>query len=279
MQVSAYDQVASLLLALLILFGFVVFVLVLLWLARRAITAHRPVEVQLVEEYSGRGDHAIGLAHEMEEPGVKELADVQSPQLADTLAAVTTAVTMQQATLEEMIGNAEEVGRGAGRGDRRAQGPAGEGQRNVVPRWERWEIRFTATSVSMYARQLDHFGIELGALGGGRREVDYAANLAAASPTVRTADAARENRLRFSWKSGTLQQFDRQLLEQAGIDVRGRIVAQFYPEQVEDQLARLELAHAAGRSVAEIRKTVFGVQSAGGGRTFFVVRQEYRAGP
>jgi hypothetical protein len=279
LRVSAYERVASLLVALLVILGFLVFALFLMWWAKRAIAANRPVEIKVAEELGGRGDQAQGLARELEEPGVEELADVETPQLADTLAAVTTAVTLQSATIDELLGEADAMGRGRGQGDNRSAGPGGDGDAKVIPRWDRWEIRFAASRIEQYAQQLDFFGIELAAMGGGQADVVYASHLSRNMPVKRTGSGADENRLRFGWKAGRLQEFDRQLLAKAGVDVHGRVVVQFASQALESELARLELEQAQERDVSEIRKTVFGVESVGNGYALFVQRQDYRPRP
>lgn len=275
-QVSLFDRISSLLVALLILVGFFVLILFLIWLTNRALYRERAVPVTLIEELAGRGDHALGTARDLEEPGVEELPDVVEPQLSETLEAVTDAVSSQAATLEALEGNAEFTGTGRGQGDSRMAGPGGEGSADIVPRWERWEVHFSTTSRDEYARQLDFFGIELGAVGGGTPNVDYATGLSKPTPSRRSAPGDQEKRLYMTWNSGVLQEMDRQLLEQAGITTRGRIIMQFYPPEQEQKLAELENAKAGGRSVKEIRKTMFGVRAAGTGYEFYVIDQQYR---
>lgn len=279
LRVSAQERVASLLLALLFIVGFLVFAMFLVWWAKRAIAANAPVEIKSAEEFSGRGDHAPGISRDVEEPGVEELAEVAAPQLSDSLAAVTTAVTMQPATLDQLLGDADAIGRGRGQGDSRGEGAGGEGDARVVPRWDRWEIRFSAAQVETYARQLDFFGIELAAMGGGKPQVEYASRLSQPTPTKRLQGAEKEERLRFAWKAGRLQEFDRQLLAKAGVDVHDRIVVQFASLALENQLARLEQEQSGSRDVAEIRKTIFGVESAGDGYQLVVLRQDLRPRP
>jgi hypothetical protein len=277
LRVSAYERVASLLVALLLILGFLVFALFLIWWAKRAVAANRPVEIQAVEEMSGRGDEGMGESREAEEPGVEELTEIEPPELSDTLAAVTTAVTLQPATLDQLLGEAESVGHGGGDGS--GDGDGGEGAANVVPRWHRWEIRFSATQVDAYARQLDFFGIELAVMGGGKPDVQYASKLSLATPAKRTLGDAKEERLRFAWKGGRLEEFDRELLAKAGVAADGRQVVQFASRALENELARLETQHSGGRDVAEIRKTVFGVESVDGGYKLFVARQDLRPRP
>jgi hypothetical protein len=123
-----------------------------------------------------------------------------------------------------------------------------------------------------YARQLDFFGIELGVVDG-EGGVQYASQFSAERPTVRAGISQEEKRLFFAWKQGSLQEADRELLKKAGIDSGRRLVLQFYPADVENQLAALELAHAKGRPASKIRKTLFGVKIEGNTYSFHVLRQ------
>ena len=36
---------------------------------------------------------------------------------------------------------------------------------NIIPRFERWQLEFSAKGLQNYAKQLDHFGFELGMIG------------------------------------------------------------------------------------------------------------------
>lgn len=280
LRVSALERLAGWLAALLVIVGFAATVLILLWLAGRAIAAREPPPVELFVEDSIAGTPMTGTEREFVEPGVEEFAEVERPQLADTLAAITTAVTSQQAALDEMYGADDRVGRGAGQGGRQSTGPGGEGSLDVVPRNQRWRIQYTTGSLRAYARQLDFFQIELAAFGGGREGVVYASKFAAGNPQTRELGQDEvEQRRRFTHQSGALQEFDRQLLAAAGVDAGGRIVAQFMPAKVENRLAQLEREKAKGRDLEEIQRTVFGVQSVGDGYQLIVVRQEYRPRP
>ena len=142
--------------------------------------------------------------------------------------------------------------------------------------WERWEIRYDSDSLLAYAQQLDYFGIELAATGGGISNVDYAFNLSAPEPGRRQAEPGKENRLYMTWRRGPLERADRDLLSSAGIRTDGRLLVQFYPDRVVDTLLKLEREHAGSRAVEQIRKTTFGVQRDKGQFAFFVIDQEYR---
>ena len=282
MAVSAYDRAASWVIALNILLGCAVLLAFLFWLSRIVtFTSEEQATVVLVENIAGRGDHAAGFERDAEPPGMEELADEIEPQVEQLLEAVTQTVSTQATALDAIETPMFSSSPGAGLGDSRPPGPLGEGD-DIIPRGERWEIRYNANNRSAYAQQLDYFRIELGAVGGGEKQVDYALNLQKSAPDRRQGPGDAEKRLYMLWTAGALRQFDQQLLRAAGIKTTGRIVVQFYPKPVEDLLAQLEMAYANDNrktSVKQIKQTVFGVRRQGAGFEYFVVSQVYRAVP
>lgn len=282
LRISAYDQVASLLISLLILIGFLVALLLIIWLTSRLMFVPRAVPVELLE-YSGRGDHAAGYERDIEEPGMEELDELMEPQLEATLDAVTELVSTQAAAYDAIETAAASSSKGSGMGDSRGPGPLGDGRDDIVPPWDRWEIRFASSSMNAYARQLDFFKIELGAAGGGSSTIDYASNLRIASPATRRGDPESEDRLYMSWRdpNSPLAAFDRQLLAKAGIATQRRLVLQFYPKDVERLLMTIEASTAEARrhKPQEFLKTIFGVREAGNGYEFYVIDQIFRPAP
>lgn len=281
LRVSSYDRVSGLLVALLIVVGLFVSVLLFLWLTQSIVIVRRAPAVKIIDEPMGRGDAPQGVGRDLEEPGVEELADVKEPQLSQTLEAVTSAASTQAATLDALEGDAAVMGTGKGRGDSRAAGPGGDGNADIVPRWERWEVRYTTTNLKTYAAQLDFFNVELAAVGGGKPAVDYASKLSLPKPVTRTGASKDEKRLRLTWTGGTLKEFDQQLLRQAGIETNRRLVMQFYTPEAENLLATIENKEmeAKKKNLTEIKKTVFGVRSGGPKFEFYLISQEYRLAP
>ena len=288
LRVSAYDKVASLLIALLIVIGLAVLLLFVIWLTGRLLFTKAPIPVELLE-YAGRGDHAAGFERDMEEPGMEEMEELNEPQIEATLEAVTDVVTSQAAAFDAIAMNAAASSSGSGMGDSRPPGPLGEGVTDVIPPWERWEIRFSTSGRQVYARQLDHFDIELGAFGGGSPVVDYAFKLAKPKPDHRSGQPEDEHRLYMSWQNGGGQMgaFDRQLVAQAGIKTQRRMIVQFYPKETEKVLWNLELQAAAKEhsitpqevDARTLLKTVFEVRSARSGYEFHVIDQYFRPAP
>jgi len=277
---GSYDSVASLLISLLIVVGICVLSLFLIWLTGRLIFTQRTVPVELVD-YAGRGDHAAGFARDMEPPGPEELEEeMYEPQIEATLETVTDVVTTQTVALDAVVSAAATAAKGGGMGDSRGPGPEGEGRSDIIPPWERWEIRYTTSGLDPYARQLDFFKIELAAAGGAPT-VDYASGLAKAKPDRRVGKPEDERRMYMTWQDsgGPLAAFDRQLLAKAGVNTLRRLVLQFYPRETELKLLRLEAENARGRDARQFLKTIFGVRPAGSGYEFFVMDQFFRPAP
>ncbi len=275
-KVSAYDRVSGILVALTVMTGFFATMLFLVWLTSILKFPPTPTVVMPINDLKGRGEAAEGYARDIEEPGVEELPDVQEPQLSETLEAVTDAVSNVAATREAFAGDAAQLGKGSGQGDSRGAGPGGEGDLDVIPPWERWNIQYSTTSLQEYAKQLDFFKIELASVDRATPRVEYATNLSNASPTKRLGVREDEKRIRFTPLTPELLAMDRQLLAKAQIPFQNRIVAQFYPDGTLGQLLQKEAAAlGSGRTVADVRVTVFGVRPAGAGYEYHVIRQEF----
>jgi hypothetical protein len=157
----------------------------------------------------------------------------------------------------------------------------GEGE-DIIPRFMRWQLEFSAKNLNSYAVQLDFYKIELGAIGGGVNGVDYAMNLAG-SPKSRHLDKSEtEKRIYFMFTTASpLQKYDQQLLQQAGVKVAGRSQVKFIPPELENQLAHteLEFAKSKGRQVINgVAKTIFESKPDGNGYAFEVIDQRYRSG-
>jgi len=271
------------LIALLIVVGFLVVQLFMVWLTGQAVVKNVPRPHEWLSD-TGRDEHAAGFAREMAEPGMEDMEELTEPRIEAVLEAITDVVTSQAAAFDAIENRATVSSLGGGPGDERPPGPPGDEVRDVVPAWQRWEMRFSTTGIQSYARQLDFFKIELGATGGGLPKVDYAQNLAKPKPDRRSGNSEDEKRLYMTWQKhgGAMAAFDRQLVARAGIKTQRRLILQFYPKEIEKLLARLEAVEArkAGHADArEFLKTIFGVRSARGGYEFYVIDQSFRPAP
>jgi hypothetical protein len=281
LQTQSVDLVASWLMAFLVLVGMMVLLLFVVWLTQ-TFTWKAGVISLAEERVAGRGDHAAGFERDIEPPGAEEVEELLEPTLAESLEAVTLAASTVAASVEAFVTDAALSATGNSQGDSRPPGPLGEGD-DIVPRFERWDLKFQSRGLRPYAAQLDHYKIELACVGGGVPTVDYAFNLLS-GPQSRSGTSADENkrsRLYFMWRQeGPLKEYDRQLLTSAGIRTSGRQLLRFIPKELEDVLATTELEYARSKgreSVKEIAKTVFESQAdPSGGYRFVVIEQLYR---
>lgn len=281
LEISRYDQVAGLLVAVLVVLGFVTLLMFVLWLSSRLFLLQPPVAVTMLEDVGGggSGENLAGAQQELQEPSPEEVQQVEEPSVSDSIDALTSIVSAQAQQLESFEG-ASSFGKGVGdgQGDGRGPGPGGPGTSDGVPAWERWEVQMAANTLQEYARRLDFFQVELGVAGGGDPNVQYISALSSPKPKVRVGAPKDEKRLRFLHRSGELRQADRALAAKAGVNTNGRVVFQFYSPKTYDTLLRLENAKLGSRRIKEVKRTVFGVKAVGQRFEFFVVDQEYVGG-
>ncbi len=278
-RISRFDIITSFFMASMLFIGVFVFMLFVIWLTSRWTFAPLAIKA-IIENPAGRGDNAEGFERDFEPPGEEEVEELLEPTLQDTIEAVTDAVSSVAASLttSDTDATASTAGKG-GAGDSRPPGPEGEGE-DIVPRFERWQLNFTARDIPSYAKQLDSYNIELGAIGGKIQGV-HAVNNLHGKPTARLiVDTESEKRLYFMFKSASpLMQFDLSLLNAAGVQTQGRTPLKFIPTELENKLAFIELEYSKAKghpSVTEIAKTVFESKPQGGGFEFEVTSQRYR---
>jgi hypothetical protein len=138
-----------------------------------------------------------------------------------------------------------------------------------------WEIIFAdGISTEEYARQLDYFRIDIGAVSKDGH-IEYISKVSQYKPQKSLGVTSAEYRLQIPWKSGALQAADRRLLRKAGISSQGKQLQHFFPQPLRRKLEKLE-ADYAGRSRDEIRRTRFRIQPLpeGDGYRFVVVEQD-----
>jgi hypothetical protein len=264
LQVSSYDRVASSLISLLYLLGFIVLCLLIIVYAMSVFTRIEAVPITL-EDVASTQNPNMGLERDLEPMGAEDAPELAEPQLQETLDSISEAISASDSLLDDVAFDGDpQSSRGKGKGDSRQAGTGGEGVEERIPRAQRWEIRFQPGSLKQYAQQLDFFGIELGVLGGDN-VVYYAFNLAKSKPDARSQPPATEERLYMSWRSGELAKSDRQLATRAGVANKGGLIVQFIPKKTEDLMATLEkdFATKKGREINDIRKTIFTIRQEG----------------
>jgi len=225
-------------------------------------------------------DDAAGYDRDFDPPAADEVEQLSEPALEQTMQMVNDAISAI-ASMDTIIAAEGVVGDRNGRGDSRPPGPEGEGV-DGVHRGERWELKFTARDRKAYAGQLDAFGIELAAIGGGITSIDYATNLAK-SPKGRSGTRDQEKRLFFTYvTNNALMQYDKALLQAANVNIKERTVLKFIPKETEDQLAMAEKVYYIDKRskdfrISDIAKTIFECKASKSGKfEWVVIDQRYR---
>jgi hypothetical protein len=269
------------LIALLVLVGFSVLLLFLIWLTMQIFAEPTAADIALAE--IGEGGDPGGERNELNSDVEAEFETIQ-PSVEEQI----TAIDGIAAAVATMDAPSFAQAGGSGKGGPGGFGGTGGGKPGV-PRG--WELRFPeGNTLKTYAQQLDRFGIHLGALvsdpDGGENVVEYAYNLSNPRPTVDRRPASEEERYYLTWRQEEtlaldrrLVELDKQLLQKAGIPSRGKmlIILKLLPPEVEKQMAQMERERAinAGKDPANIRGTVFEIRRAGGDYTLAIKDQRY----
>ncbi len=276
---TRYDRVCVALTSAIGLLGAVTLLMLLVWLSRTTVWDRPPVRASMGGNTPSERANAPPepTIPDFQPPGEQELAAGSEPLPEPVLESIALVVQSQMVTLEALS-------QSDGAGSRGKRGTGGDGPLEEGPLigtidpGGRWEVRLSASNLEEYKRQLDYFGIELGVAGGGIKTVDYAKGFASARPTIRLAqDPKKEKRLRFLYRDGPLKQADRELARAAGIEIEGRIVFQFYSDEMYQTLLKLENDRMKPRYISEVVRTVFGVKIVDDRYAFYVIRQDYRS--
>ena len=273
--VSSFDAVNAFLISALIVFGTVVSILFMIWLTMM-MKGDGQQPTSFVVDPSFGNEKPEGFADDIFEPGVEEFPEVETPQLADALEALTDAVSSVRANIEARDGDAVEMGRGRGFGSR--EGGPGSGNFRGVPEHKRWKIEYDTPNINEYARQLSYFNIDIGVISNTNNDVVRIKD-AGNSPQASTSNRETENKsLFFIHQKQRLRRWDESLARKSGVDMRDKFTVQFYPEPVRQQLRQIEgqYLQQEGRQLSEVRRTMFKVVEAGDGFQFQITSVDYQ---
>lgn len=273
-KVSRYDLLNSMLIASIIIFGFLVSVLFLIWLTTAFDFSQRR-EPRVLEVSVPGKEKPDGIGDDELDPGVEELPELDKPQLAVSIESVTDAISTVKGSLENRSGDAAQMGRGSGFGSREGGPGIGVGG---IPEHKRWIINYESENIDTYAQQLTYFDIDIGVIHKTTADIWRAQNVGA-SPTVAKTNREVENdTVRFMHKKPRMRRWDQSLAKRQGINLDNTIVAQFYPEKTRAIIRQVEAAALEGtdKTVIDVRNTVFKVVPEGDGFAFTVVDIIYR---
>jgi hypothetical protein len=282
-RVTRYDQVSSWMITIFAGMLALCLIVMMVWISNRLPKPPEPVPVEILElpggAEDGSPDETLRVdSPEPERPDASQ-AEVASEQteVEQTLEA---AVELSDAAAQQVqqqfdvgVQSTGKPGSASGTG-RRALG-FGPGTAGF-PREQRWFVRFgERAAVEEYARQIDFFRIELGALLPDGR-LAYLSKVSAPAPQIRYVQTgSSEKRLYMTWQGGERRSADVELFKKAGVEILPEYpIFHFYPPDLESKLAQLERDYR-NKPVAQIRRTYFTVDAEGAGYRLRVTRQLY----
>lgn len=283
MKETGYDRTSSGMMAAAALLAGVTLLLVAVWFTNRRPPPPEPTPFEIIEMPGGFEDGDPNAspdlespAEEIPDPSIAETSEEQ-PQMTELLETI---VDLSEQTTDqvEMVIQADaeassgKVGSSTGNG-KRPLGTGGLGK-GGFSREQRWVVKFDEGSIEEYARQLDFFKIEVGALFPDGRLV-FLSNVSRPNPTVREVKTgAGENRLYMTWRGGNRKDADVSLFGKAKLNASNATLMHFYAPETENLLAQIEVAYR-NRKSTEIRRTYFNVRPEGTGYRFVVTSQSY----
>ena len=226
----------AILVAALVMLGFLFAVLFLIWVTT-VIDFSRRVDAPIVISGDDLGEEKPkGEADDAEDPGVEEFPEVETPQLANALEAVSDSISSVQGALEKRSGSAQQMGKGSGFGSREGGGGGGGG----IPEYKRWIISFSAANPNAYAQQLSFFNIDIGVVSETKQSIKRLADPAGAKRVINSNRKTEGDNLYFVHKKQRFLAWDRLLAGQSGIDTDKSLTVQFYPEATRAIIRRVE---------------------------------------
>ena len=257
--------------------------LLVVWLANQLPVSTDAVPVELVAMSAGLEDGNPDLSPELDsleeefpDPAIAESSDTltldEFQMMLEIIVELSDSTSQQvdRAIQSAAAGGSGKVG---GASDTARNTAGGEG---TIGREQRWMIKFDEGDLGPYAKQLDFFKIELGALFKDGRLI-FIKDMSKASPTRRLVQTGKgEDRLYMTWRGRSpRKQADAALFKKAGVlDAENAMLMHFYAPETEQLLARIESEYR-NRKSSEIRATYFTVRKDGRGFKFVVISQSY----
>lgn len=272
---SSYDRLSAGLTAMILLVGFFVATLFLIWLTSIVkFDSNVATPFQAADIGNNGNDKPEGFEDDELDPGVEEFAEVDTPQLAEALESVSNAVSTIRASSEHVSGDAAAMGKGGGYGSRRG-GPSGT--TDGVPAHERWKIVYEVDNQQTYKEQLDYFNIHLGVIEPVGKRVFRVSNLSKGARAVQTSRETERKSLFFSHSKLRMKRWDEEFCRGAGVNTAGNLLVQFFDGNTKNLIAKAEddYLKSVGRELKDVRRTNIKVVPQGSGFEFVIEDCQY----
>ena len=225
---SSYDRLNAALVASNLVAGFLLLVLLLAWCSPK-ISYSRPIIIEPPNTINLGEEQPALEKLDVLQPGVQEFPETDVPQLAAMLDAVTDAVSEVMA-FEKLNGSDRKVGRGIDETD--IPKVIVPGIAGAVPEHKRWKISYESADIAIYAQQLSFFQIDLGVVHQTRQVVQRIEDPSGDRKLIQTDRETinQSKQIFFVHQKQRMKKWDRQLCQQAGVNLNNAFTVQFYPE-------------------------------------------------
>ena len=273
--VSSYDRLSATLIACITVFGCMTAILFLIWTTRDVDYSARaePPDIRKIGETDD--EKFLVFENNAFEPGVEEFPEIETPQLAQSIEAVTNAASSVRANSQKVPGDADKVGKGKVFGGREV-GPD-EDIDQELPEFKRWKINYEAADIDTYKKQLSFLGIDIGVVPRDNDDV-YRISDPAGKAEVIKSSRAKEKSLYFAHLKKRMLRWDEAIATAAGVDSQNANLIQFYPDKARMRIRAQETQFLTKdqRLLADIRQTVIKLATLDEGFDFVVEDVVYR---
>ncbi|MDB4614466.1 hypothetical protein OAH18_02125 [bacterium] len=277
--VTRYDIISSALLSLMIMLVLGNMLLAIIWLTNRNVAADIPTPAVPVEPLrlqisnNRQRSPALQVVSPDPETGDPSVVDTQSAEAqlqtqVDQLATVATSSVQVAEKIE-----AKDKATAGQPGSQVADGTKVVKTTRSKNRSQRWFFEFDRQSLTEYAKQLDHFKIEVGTVTPDGKLV-YLRDVTKKTPTIRTVRSGKDEKRMYFRGLGS-QSAAIKLFANCGIDASQGLTVHFLPKELEAQLAKLEL-EKNDADAKDILRTYFRIKPTKTGYKFEVKRQLFR---
>jgi hypothetical protein len=245
-QASRYDRFNAGLIASIIVFGFLVLSLAMVWLFG--------------------GERSFQFAPPLEEPGevlVDEKGNVDEPEFDEVVRGFNTSdLPSALESIENAVSSVKTGGGLNGKGIYGVPGPRVPGPPIPTPIdsvGKRWKISMEVADFERYKTQLDNLGIEICVVHATEQGVWRLRNFSS-GVEVTESDREAENALEsayFAHATPRLKKWDREIAKVTGMDLDEKILLQRYPEKLIARILELEAKklEELGRNLSEVDQT------------------------
>ena len=274
-QVSTYDRTAGMLNASLILVGFLVATLFIIWMTMST------KEERLGRPKPGTPPILVEVATLDELADLKEFTPAAAPQFKSDIQSLSDAVSTVKAGLWTKVKNESDI---ISDGLRKVgptgikDGDDGAGPNTSTPPHKRWKMTYQCGDISEYRNLLEQYQIKIGVVNLSSNRIQRI-SVAEGQFNVLESDRKQEESSFYFHNAKTIaRRWDQRFVRNLGIDVAGTTTVHFYDAKTLAQLAELETQRVEreGKTIDDISKTQFKIESSEAGFQLKIEGIEYK---